>query len=190
MPDQPIPIGLCQCGCGEPTTIAKYKDRHKGWGRGQPKRYLPHHYRRLNVKWLPEDRGYTTPCHVWQGGTNPQGYGYGDASSRDAAHRQAWVNAHGPIPPETPHVLHRCDQPPCVNVEHLFLGTQEDNMADCVAKGRHACGERNHWAKLTSEEVVAIRAATGITQRDLATAYGVTVGLISMIRRGKIWKSV
>jgi hypothetical protein len=89
---------------------------------------------RLEAKTQTTDTG----CIVWTGYCDPDGYGRINIIDRPAAlaHRVAWVEAHGPIPPETPCVLHRCDNPPCCNIDHLFLGTQEDNMVDKVTKGR------------------------------------------------------
>jgi hypothetical protein len=84
-------------------------------------------------------------CHLWTGSTNGHGYGsfylYGKLPG---AHRVAWTLFVGPIPPETPHVLHKCDNPPCVNTDHHFLGTHQDNADDKLAKGRLRFG--NHYA--------------------------------------------
>ena len=80
-----------------------------------------------------------TGCRIWTGGTlKDGGYGRVRFAGKDArAHRVAWILANGPIPTGLV-VCHACDNPPCVNVEHLFLGTHDDNMADMVAKGRGA----------------------------------------------------
>ena len=86
------------------------------------------------------DGGHTgadmTPCKVWIGRVNHDGYGlrYYKGSDR-RVHRVAWQEANGPIPPGMC-VLHRCDNRPCYALDHLWLGTQQDNLADMRAKGR------------------------------------------------------
>ena len=94
----------------------------------------------------------------------------------------------GPIP-EGLNVLHRCDSPPCRNIDHLFLGTDADNMVDKVAKGRHPRGERYANAKLTEARVRNIRASS-MQSRGLAAKYGVSENLISLVRHRKAWAHV
>src|SRR5574343_697551 len=78
----------------------------------------------------------TDACWLWTGALSEKGYGLCSASGELwRAHRLAWHHFNGPIPTGM-HVLHRCDRPPCVNPEHLFLGTDTDNLKDCYAKGR------------------------------------------------------
>lgn len=94
-----------------------------------------------------------TGCLVWSGKSfNQQGYGIVRHNGRNtSAHRLAWILANGPIP-EGLHVCHRCDNPPCCNPEHLFIGTRKDNMQDCLAKGRFATGDRS-GARLHPEKL-------------------------------------
>lgn len=81
-------------------------------------------------------------CHPWMAGRLPTGYGRFSYGGKDVyAHRWAYENYVGPIP-EGLQVLHHCDNPPCVNPAHLWLGTHADNHADKVAKGRQARGKR------------------------------------------------
>jgi hypothetical protein len=104
-------------------------------------------------------------CWGWLGGTHDWGYGIIGKGGRGEgfwrAHRLSWTLAHGPIP-EGMDVLHKCDNPPCSNPDHLFLGTALDNTRDCIAKGRafHTPlprGEDHHSAKLTRKMVKWIR---------------------------------
>jgi hypothetical protein len=75
-------------------------------------------------------------CWLWTGHRGCKGYGAAWAEGRhQAAHRVSWELAFGAIP-DGLHVLHHCDNPPCVNPDHLWLGTNSDNQRDCVAKGR------------------------------------------------------
>jgi hypothetical protein len=91
------------------------------------------------------------------------------------------------------HVLHKCDTPQCVNPEHLFLGTHQDNMRDMALKGRTPFGSKNKDAKLKPEQVLEIRklyAEGGHTIRSLGTKYGVNYKNIHNIVTGKKWKIV
>ena len=141
-------------------------------------------------------------CWLWTGGQNLQGYGViskgGHVSRKMLAHRLAYELANGPIP-EGVNVLHRCDTPLCVRADHLFLGSQEENIHDMWSKGRQGgqfapgstSGEKNHRARLTAEQVADIRrryAAGGVTQDALAAEYGVSRPAIGLIVRGKNWK--
>jgi hypothetical protein len=136
-------------------------------------------------------------CWIWLGSL--AGHGYGqimDAETRGprTAHTVSWRINRGPIP-EGMHVLHHCDQRWCCNPDHLFLGTNQDNIDDCIAKGRWNTadnalkGEDSHFAKLTEDSVRYIRSSTD-KLKVLAVRFGVTETLVSMVRRRKIWKHV
>jgi hypothetical protein len=93
--------------------------------------------------------------------------------------------AHGE--PGDAYVLHRCDNRRCVNPDHLFLGTFQDNMDDMVAKRRQAWGRRKPNAKLNN--VLARRiAASSESHAELARRHGVSIVTIWQIRNGKTWK--
>lgn len=136
-------------------------------------------------------------CWLFHGATDKWGYGHvGQRGRRVQAHRYAFLIAKGPIP-DGQQVLHKCDTPLCVRPDHLFLGTNADNRADAIAKRRHAWGERNHSAKLTQEKVLAIRKeyrkdgphkASPSNTRELAQKYGVGLGAIHAVVRGKTWR--
>lgn len=101
------------------------------------------------------------------------------------AHRVAWEETRGPIPAGM-FVCHRCDNPACVRVEHLFLGTHADNMADQMAKGRQARGIQNPKAKLNETQVIEIRRSVA-TLADLAACFGITESVARKARSGKTW---
>ena len=83
-------------------------------------------------------------CIEWTGKRWPAGYGYLYVEGKITyAHRDAWITKHGPIPKGL-QILHTCDNPPCVNLEHLFVGTQSDNMKDKVDKGRCPQRQKTH----------------------------------------------
>lgn len=125
-----------------------------------------------------------TPCILWTGLLHDEGYGYLYISKRKVyAHRHAWEKAFGPIPPGA-HVLHKCDNPPCVNTEHLFLGNAKTNYDDARSKGRArfgAIGIRNPRTKLDDDDVRAIRKSR-LTERELAAQFGVHRDYICKVR--------
>jgi hypothetical protein len=106
------------------------------------------------------------------------------------AHRAAWLEGIGDIAPGL-EVCHRCDNPPCTELLHLFLGTSQDNADDMVAKDRSTRGERNNTAKLTDGQALEILRAYrdgGVSQRQLAIRYGVTRGNIQFLLKRRTWK--
>lgn len=107
------------------------------------------------------------------------------------AHRFAWKLANGNIPAGM-HVLHECDNPKCCNPGHLFIGTQQDNMADRNKKGRQAFGTSVNTAVLTERDVVEIRKMLddGIRQADIAKIYEVHRSTIYLVKNGRNWKNV
>jgi hypothetical protein len=133
-------------------------------------------------------------CWEWQGHCKSGGYGYVRwRGPQQLAHRVAWELEVGPIP-EGLRVLHKCDNPPCVRPDHLFLGTQADNVADMVAKGRGRAprGAANANAKLSIEQVVEIRRryADGEFQTALAREFGVSAGAVAGIVHRRRWAHV
>ena len=128
-------------------------------------------------------------CWLWLLSLKVDGYGHATFNSKYiGAHRLAWIAFKGEIP-DGLHVLHRCDTRCCVNPEHLFLGTNRDNIDDMLRKGRSRRGERHLDAKLTEEQVRAIRKDPR-THRELSAEYGVGYGVIGQIKRREIWKHV
>ena len=134
-------------------------------------------------------QGPNGDCWEWTAGRLEAGYGrLSVGASEVKAHRYAWETAYGPIPTGMM-VCHHCDNPPCCNPNHLFIGTAVDNSDDKVAKQRHLFGETHRMAKLTDGDVRAIRADARM-QVEIALTYGVTQGLVGMIKRGVIWKHI
>ena len=138
----------------------------------------------------------TDGCWLWTGNLNRDGYGQINRNHTTVrAHRLSWEIHRGLIP-DGLRVLHNCpggDNPGCVNPAHLFLGTDADNTADMVAKGRQSRGERQGAAKLTDAAVRAMRAeyATGTTTLNaLANKYGIHLQNVFQIIKRKAWKHV
>lgn len=136
-------------------------------------------------------------CLEWQRARDHRGYGrVGRGTKVFLTHRMAWELTNGPIPEGT-HVLHRCDNPPCGEPSHLFLGTDLDNMRDMWDKGRGAPGlvrgQDNGMAILTEDQVREIRrryVPRKVTLHALAAEYGVTYSTIGYIISRKLWKHV
>lgn len=134
----------------------------------------------------------STLCIIFDGYKDKDGYGILPNGKR--AHRQAYLEKYGKFN-EKLHVCHKCDNPPCVNPDHLFLGTTKDNMMDKARKGRSSIvkffGEENPMSKLTREKVLEIKDMyhnQGFLQKFLAKKFGVSQAVISDICRGKTWK--
>lgn len=132
-------------------------------------------------------------CWLWTGWTDRDGYGLWKRRQQNRrAHRDAYRFTKGPIP-EGMLVCHTCDNPPCVNPDHLFLGTVADNNRDRERKGRGIRGVRAHRSKLTPAEVREIRRRyreDGVRQVDLAEEYGVSQPSISSLLRGESWAHI
>ena len=143
----------------------------------------------------PTQSHMDTPCWEWTGGCTTTGYGRCCYAGRfrSATHVSVALAA-GFLLPLQGMVCHRCDNPSCVNPEHLFLGTHQDNMDDRSRKGRTrvAQGEANGQSKLTASQLHDAReryAQGNITQRELAGEFGVSQGTLSVALRGKTWAS-
>jgi hypothetical protein len=140
-----------------------------------------------------EKKFLVTPgCWLWQKGKR-NGYGQFDLKGKTVSpHRASYEFYVGKIP-DGLRVLHKCDNPPCVNPDHLFLGTDRDNVADCIKKGRakrlRFLGGENGRAKLTQESALKIRADKR-KLIEIAADYGVTSTTVCDIKAGRRWKHI
>ncbi len=138
---------------------------------------------RLDFYSIPEPN---SGCTLWFGPADRHGYGKSKYKHKGfLAHRAAWELRHGPT--NGLDVLHRCDNPACINPDHLFLGTQADNSRDMHRKGRNPKGEQQGNAVLTNVDVHAIRDAKG-THREIAAQFSVAHGTVGRIKRRTGWK--
>ena len=149
-----------------------------------------------------------TPCWLWMAGKQPFSYGHfhrAEKGQGEAAHRVAWELTHGASAGEA-HVLHKCDNPPCCNPDHLYVGGPHENRMDALRRGRDntASGDDNgsrtvphrrpraesHGnAKLSWSASVAIRTAVaaGATQASQAKKYNVSPATVSAVINNKRW---
>lgn len=133
-------------------------------------------------------------CWVWMSGCDAYGYGQFALSHSNPgkAHRVSWELANGPIP-DGMAVCHRCDNPPCVRPDHLFLAPNSANMADMKAKGRAGQrGERSHVARLNAKQVLAIRKRrdTGVSESQIAREFGVARATVADVLHRRTWAHV
>lgn len=141
------------------------KCQHDGWRKTAQQRFLSRLVQKNNgcIEYMldPNEKWYPQVAT--------------EDSKRESAHRYAWRIAGGVIP-EGLFILHQCDNPRCCNVEHLFIGTHQDNMADKVSKGRQAVREKNGRGKLTREQAlhaISLR-DQGMTYKKIGSIFGVT----------------
>lgn len=144
-------------------------------------------------RWVDRDLP-TNECWNWKGCKDKNGYGRLTVNRKDRrAHRISWSLINGEIP-KGMFICHRCDNPSCVNPDHLFIGTGKDNSDDMISKGRNSVlkGKMNPAAKLDEYDVMEIRkwAASGMRHGIIAYNFGVSKLYISAIVNGKTWKHI
>lgn len=146
--------------------------------------------------WSKVDKRTDNECWNWLGSTRSDGYGQINRGQRgtgmQSTHRLSWILYFGEIP-DGMHVLHICDNQRCVNPYHLFLGTNNDNIADKVSKGRSMRGESHFKNKLKEEDVLEIRKIYIPWNRNfslyvLAKKFNVTSSAIRDVVVGRNWK--
>lgn len=126
-------------------------------------------------------------CWQWRAHTDKDGYGVLPGDRKNTrAHRLSYELHNGPIPDELI-VCHHCDNPGCVNPDHLFIGTKKDNAQDALKKRRHYVGEKNGRSKLTEENVKEILHSS-LNGQQLANKFDVTRHTVNNVRRGKTWQ--
>ena len=181
----------CECGCGSRVN-SRFIVGHN------TKTPATHPFERF---WSKVDKRGATECWEWQGARHTkEHYGfmwagplYPERARWVKAHRISWEIHNGPIPDDpSGNVLHTCDNPPCVNPAHLYLGTKADNARDRDTRQRGADrkGELNGRNKLTEQEVKAIEASVkaGISQSKVAAMFKISNGQVSNIVNHKSWK--
>ncbi len=175
--------------------------------------------KQLRVFWSRVLKGPgPSDCWIWIGRTDRNGYGrFSGRISKEPfqyfAHRVMWCLIHGVVIESSEFVLHRCDHPYCVNPDHLFLGTQRDNIEDMIKKGRDKCltkaegkprghkrpdftaaltGSNHFRAKLTESDIPVIRArrSNGESLQAIANDFGITFSNVCSICKRKTWTHV
>lgn len=153
-------------------------------------------HRLVNLRWLDifwNKVDTSGKCWEWTGTILSTGYGrIMNDQKPQFSHRVAWELTHAEEIPDGLFVCHTCDNPACVNPDHLFIGTSQDNQKDMVSKGRQnpPYGERSGSAKLTWKDVGYIRAIYKpgiISQQQLAEQFNISRTIISRIVNGVIW---
>jgi len=154
--------------------------------KGKPQIPMAERFARLCI---PEPN---SGCWLWEGSVNGQGYGLiwtNEKGGRaDRAHRVS-VRLSGRVVNDGQVVRHRCDNPFCVNPEHLTVGTTEENVRDRVSRSRGATGVRHPRAKLTEQDIHLIRRGQ-INTRDAVQQFGVCRDTINSIKANKTWRSI
>jgi len=135
----------------------------------------------------------TDSCWIWIGAKNKRGYGLFSFRNKKSitTHRVSYILYRGEIP-EGKLICHTCDNPSCINPQHLWAGTTQQNTRDMVIKGRSLRGEKQNGAKLTEQDVIKIRKLNkeGIQQNKIAEMFNVFAGHINNIIKRRVWKHI
>jgi len=148
-------------------------------------------YARFYARHIPEPN---SGCWLWLGFLDKDGYGFIRYKGKNTrAHRYSYLAHKGEIP-ENNVVCHKCDNPSCVNPDHLFIGTKKDNTADMISKNRqgswdYRLGGDSYNAKLTNEQAIEVYKSSK-SYRELANLYGVGTSTIGRIKRKQTYSNV
>lgn len=190
---------ICACGCGTPLSPSKHRQRLSDGTiiqKGEFFRFARNHqYRgRQSNMWeylLSRSRIEGT-CIVWTGHKNPDAYPLlMFRGKRRTVHVISWMLQHGEAPDGLV-IMHRCDNPPCFNPDHLQAGTTTENIHDAIAKGRLVFGEHHGNSKLTADAVreIRVKCDMGYSRKEISEQFGITPNHITRIFTRREWKSV
>jgi hypothetical protein len=176
-----IPFGTCFCKCLKVMGIPASNIPSRGYFVGVPHRYAAGHRRRKNpVRMIVEDRGYKTPCHIWQWAHHKAGYGVMRDNGRvRPAHCIEYEKVHGPIPKKM-YIDHLCRVPACINPDHLEMVTNAENV------------RRGLRASVTREDVFRLfeLRKMGMKWKAIASELGMTYDNARAIACGLRWGDV
>jgi len=189
---QQLPLDLSELK-RKPAQVVSMDDLVEGQGKkgARPVGFLVRFFQRFK-------KGQNDECWPWTGCRDARGYGKISIGTKGKnrklwlAHRVAYIIHFGSLP-EDREVCHKCDNPPCVNPNHFFLGTHQDNFDDAANKNRLRFGSSHHNTKLIASDVIEIQkryTSGGVTQAELASEYGISQPhcskIISGSRRSKL----
>jgi hypothetical protein len=167
----------CACGCGQETRLAPCSNASRGHVKGKPFRYI-HGHNSFKQHYVEADRGFGTPCWAWQLTKSKDGHGRLDTGDRlRMAHIVYYERAHGSLAPGL-HLHHRCEQPDCVNPDHLEPLTP--------AAHRHRHSKKLSWPIV--RQIRARYAAGGTTYQRLGDEFGLSLGYVHDLIHQKSWR--
>jgi len=182
----------CICDCGEYLEVSTSqlgRQKHCNYSYRLPDEQYHQKLRKCFNNKYTEKNG----CWEWNKFIHKHGYGVTGYRNRSMlAHRLSWLLFKEPIP-DGIDVCHHCDNPKCVNPDHLFLGTAQDNVRDCFNKKRKSHkGEKHPGSKITEKEILEIfrLRKMGWTHQKLADRFKITQSTISNILHRRLWKHI